>query len=182
MKGKTVKSSQTTITELMIPSYANFGGKVHGGILLGLMDKVAYVAASKHCGTYCVTVSVDGVEFKQPVEVGDLVSLAASVNFVGNSSMIVGIRVTSLKPKTGEEKHTNSCYFTMVAKDEAGNLVDVPPLILEEETEIRRFCDAKKLRQLRFKINDLLHKETKDLTIEEMSTMLAENRCEIELK
>jgi len=179
MNGKTVKSSQTTITELMIPSYANFGGKVHGGILLGLMDKVAYVAASKHCGTYCVTVSVDGVEFKEPVEVGDLISLAASVNYVGNSSMIVGIRVTSLKPKTGEEKHTNSCYFTMVAKDEEGNLVDVPPLILEEEIEVRRFCDAKKLRELRFKIRDILHNETKGLTLEEMSAMIAENRCEV---
>ena len=181
MQGKTVKSSQTTITELMIPSYANFGGKVHGGILLGLMDKVAYVAASKHCGTYCVTVSVDGVEFKEPVEVGDLISLAASVNFVGNSSMIVGIRVTSLKPKTGEEKHTNSCYFTMVAKDENGNLVDVPPLILEEDVEVRRFCDAKKLRELRFKINDILHQETKDLSVQEMAAMIAENRCEIKL-
>ncbi len=179
MQGKPVKSSQTTITELMIPSYANFGGKVHGGILLGLMDKVAYVAASKHCGAYCVTVSVDGVEFKEPVEVGDLISLAASVNYVGNSSMIVGIRVTSLKPKTGEEKHTNSCYFTMVAKDEAGNLVDVPPLILEEKIEVRRFCDAKKLRELRFKIGDILHNETKGLTLEEMSVMIAENRCEV---
>lgn len=181
MKGKTVEASQTTITELMIPSYANFGGKVHGGILLSIMDKVAYVCASKHSGAYCVTVSVDGVEFKEPVEVGDLISMAASVNYVGNSSMIVGIRVTSLKPKTGVEKHTNSCYFTMVAKDEEGNLETVPPLILGSEDEVRRFCDAKKLRKLRFQINDILHKEVKDITFDQMKDMLVDNRCEITL-
>ena len=180
MQGRTVKSSQTTITELMIPSFANFGGKVHGGTLLTSMDKVAYVVASKHSGTYCVTVSVDGVEFKEPVEVGDLVSLAASINFVGNSSMIIGIRVTSLQPKTGEVKHTNSSYFTMVAKDDEGNLQKVPPLILEEEIEVRRFCDSKKLRALRFEINDVLNKETKGLSIQQMKDMISENRCEID--
>ena len=93
MEAKSVNSSRTTITELMIPSFANFSGKVHGGTLLSLMDKVAYVCAAKHSGAYCVTVSVDGVEFREPVEVGELVSLAASINYVGNSSMIVGIRV-----------------------------------------------------------------------------------------
>jgi acyl-CoA hydrolase len=179
MKGKTVETSKTTITELMIPSYANFGGKVHGGILLSIMDKVAYVCASKYSGAYCVTVSVDGVEFKEPVEVGDLISMAASVNYVGNSSMIVGIRVTSLKPKTGVEKHTNSCYFTMVAKDEEGNLEKVPPLILSSKEEVRRFCDAKKLRELRFQIINMLHKETRDITFDQMKDMLTENRCEI---
>ena len=90
---KKVQDSQTVLTELMIPSYANFGGKVHGGVLLSLMDKVAYVTASKHYGGYCVTVSVEGVEFIHPVEVGELVSLKASVNYVGRSSMIIGIRI-----------------------------------------------------------------------------------------
>jgi acyl-CoA hydrolase len=180
MTAKKVKDSQTTITELMIPSYANFGGKVHGGILLSIMDKVAYVCASKHSGAYCVTVSVDGVEFKEPVDVGDLISMAASVNYVGNSSMIIGIRVTSLKPKTGVEKHTNSCYFTMVAKDEDGNLVQVPELILENQNEVRRFHDSKRLRQLRFQINDLLHKEVKDISFEAMKNALKDNRCIIE--
>jgi acyl-CoA hydrolase len=179
MQGKTVKASQTTITELMIPSFANFGGKVHGGILLSLMDKVAYVTASKHSGDYCVTVSVDGVEFKEPVEVGDLVSLSASVNFVGNSSMIIGIRVTSLKPKTGVEKHTNSCYFTMVAKDEHGNPTSVPPLILETKTEVRRFCDAKKLKMLRKEIKTMLNKEVKDISYEQMLESIKDNRCEL---
>src|SRR3954468_22988771 len=97
---KPVRTSQTTITELMIPAYANFGGKIHGGILLSLMDKVAYACASRHAGAYCVTVSVDKVEFLQPVEVGELVSLKASVNYVGRTSLIVGIRVESENVKT----------------------------------------------------------------------------------
>ena len=92
---KSVAFSQATITELMIPSYSNFGGKIHGGILLSLMDKVAYVCAAKHAGNYCVTASIDTVDFLQPVEVGELVSLMASVNYVGNTSLVVGIRVIS---------------------------------------------------------------------------------------
>ena len=102
MKSKPASFSETTITELMIPSYANFSGKIHGGILLSLMDKVAFACASKHSGEYCVTVSVEGVEFFQPVEVGELVSLTGSVIYVGKTSMIVGIHIESMKPKTGE--------------------------------------------------------------------------------
>ena len=89
---KPVSLSKTVMTELMIPTYANFGGKVHGGTILSLMDKIAYVCSSKHAGTYCVTVSVDGVEFLSPVEVGDMISLHASVNYVGKSSLIIGIK------------------------------------------------------------------------------------------
>ena len=134
---KTVRDSEVTITELMIPSYANFGGKVHGGILLGLMDKVAYVCASKYSGSYCVTVAVEGVEFMSPVEVGELVSLMATVNYVGRTTMIVGIRVEALHPQSGKTKHTNSCYFTMAAKDESGELCEVPVLRVEDETQLR---------------------------------------------
>ena len=93
MNAKTVENSITTITELMVPAYSNFSGKVHGGTLLSIMDKVAYVAAAKHSGAYCVTVALEGVEFLNPVEVGELVSFQASVNYVGNTTMIVGIRV-----------------------------------------------------------------------------------------
>ena len=77
----------------MIPSYANFGGKIHGGILLSLMDKVAYACATKHAENYCVTVAVENVNFHQPVEVGDLVSLHARVNHVGTTSLVIGIKV-----------------------------------------------------------------------------------------
>src|ERR1700748_3430344 len=92
---KSVRFSETVITELMVPAYSNFGGKIHGGVLLSLMDKVAYVCAAKHAGNYCVTASIDAVDFLQPVEVGDLVSLMASVNYVGKTSLTVGIRVIS---------------------------------------------------------------------------------------
>ncbi|WP_070137048.1 acyl-CoA thioesterase [Crocinitomix algicola] len=176
---RSVNFSRTTITELMIPSFANFSGKVHGGTLLSLMDKVAYVCAAKHSGAYCVTVSVDGVEFKEPVEVGELVSLAASVNYVGNSSMIVGIRVESLKPKTGVSKHTNSCYFTMVAKHEDGSLMTVPKLSLESATDVRRFYEAKMLKIKRKEIMSILHDEERIVSLEKMIESLSDDRCDV---
>ena len=125
--GRTAEYSKTTITELMIHSYANFGGKIHGGILLSLIDKVAYSCASKHAGNYCVTVSVDRVEFLQPVEVGDLVSLHASVNYVGKTSLVVGIKVIAENVKEGSVKHTNTSYVTMVAKSDENKPTIVPP-------------------------------------------------------
>jgi uncharacterized protein (TIGR00369 family) len=149
MNSKTVDYSRTTITELMIPSYANFGGKIHGGILLSLMDKVAYACASKHAGTYVVTVSVDEVNFMQPIEVGELVSLHASVNYVGTTSLVVGIRVISENVKTGEQKHTNTSYFTMVAKDDLGKPQRVPALVLQNEDDIRRCLEAIKRKQMK---------------------------------
>src|SRR6478735_4186957 len=136
MEPRPVRQSQTTIVELMIPSYANFGGKIHGGILLSLMDKVAYVCASKHAGSYCVTVAVDGVEFLEPVEVGEMVTMMGSVQYVGKSSMVVGIKVIAENFKAGTVKHTNTSYFTMVAKDEKGP-TSVPGLILETKEEVK---------------------------------------------
>src|SRR6202789_1923111 len=132
---KPISFSETTITELMIPSYSNFGGKIHGGILLSLMDKVAYVWAAKHGGNYCVTASIDTVDFLEPVEVGDLVSLMASVNYVGRTSLVVGIRVISENIKTNKIYHTNTSYFTMVAKNEDNQPVEVPGLILEDRNQ-----------------------------------------------
>src|ERR1041384_5431109 len=144
-----VSYSQTTITELMIPSYANFGGKIHGGILLSMMDKVAYACASKHAEAYCVTVSVDKVEFLQPVEVGELVSLHASVNHVGRSSMVVGIRVEAENVKLGIIKHTNSSYFTMVAKGDDDKPTEVPKLILENKEQVKRFIEALRMKEIK---------------------------------
>lgn len=144
---KSVKHSRTTITELMLPSYTNFGGKVHGGILLSLMDKVAYVCSAMHAGTYCVTASIDSVNFLAPVEVGELVSLKASVNYVGKTSLIVGIRVVSQNVKTQQVKHTNTSYFTMVAMDDEHKPVQVPGLILETTEEVRRFLEAMRRKE-----------------------------------
>lgn len=138
----TVAASKITLSELMLPSHSNFSGKIHGGYLLKLMDQIAFACASKYSGCYCVTASVDTVDFLNPVEIGELVTLKASVNYVGKSSMVVGIRVTSEQIQTGVKKHCNSSYFTMVAKDELGNNVTVPKLILSDMEEVRRFYDS----------------------------------------
>ena len=141
-ESNTVNASKVTFTELMLPSHSNFSGKIHGGYLLQLMDQIAFASASKYSGSYCVTASVDTVDFLNPVEIGELVTLKASVNYVGNSSMVVGIRVVSENIQTGKIKHCNSSYFTMVAKDSDGNKVTVPKLELTTFEEIRRFYDC----------------------------------------
>ena len=174
---KQVTASQTTITELMIPSYANFGGKIHGGILLSLMDKVAYACASKHAGAYCVTVSVDRVEFMKPVEVGELVSLRASVNYVGRSSMIVGIRVEAEQVKSGTMRHTNSCYFTMVAKDDDDNPAEVPKLILQTPEDVKRFIEAMRMKEIRTKVKEELNDAKSHIEVSRAAEILKNERC-----
>lgn len=182
MEALPVKFSQTTLTELMIPSYANFGGKIHGGILLSLMDKVAYACASKHAGAYCVTVSADQVEFLQPVEVGELVHLRASVNYVGNSSLVVGIQVTAENVKNHTIKHTNTSYFTMVAKDDHGHNVTVPPLILEHMEEVRRFIEAIKRRKLRMEADKKMKNAKSNFILAEDFPLLRDQRCQMLLE
>lgn len=177
---RTVKHSQTTITELMIPSYANFGGKIHGGILLSLMDKVAYVCASKHAATYCVTVSVDKVEFLQPVEVGELVSLHASVNYVGKSSMIVGIRVEAQNVKRGTLKHTNSSYFTMVAKGDDDKPAAVPELILENSEQVKRFIECMRMKEIKLMVKEKMDDARSHIEVANASEILKEERCIIQ--
>ncbi len=172
-----VKHSQTTITELMIPSYANFGGKIHGGILLSLMDKVAYACASKHAGTYCVTVSVDKVEFLQPVEVGELVSLHASVNYVGRTSLVVGIRVESQNVKLGTVKHTNSSYFTMVAKGDDDKPAKVPELILETREDVKRFIECMRMKEIKHAVNEQMDDAKSHIEVENAAELLRNERC-----
>lgn len=151
---KTVASSQITISELMLPSHTNFSGKIHGGYILSLLDQIAFACASKYSGHYCVTASVDTVDFLNPIEVGELVTMKASVNYVGKTSMIVGIRVESENIQTGKIKHCNSSYFTMVAKDDKGNSIEAPGLILSNEEELRRFCNCIKQISLKKERND----------------------------
>jgi uncharacterized protein (TIGR00369 family) len=179
---KPVRVSQTTITELMIPAYANFGGKIHGGTLLSLMDKVAYACASKHAETYCVTVSVDKVEFLQPVEVGELVSMMASVNYVGNTSLVVGIRVEAQNIKTGIVKHTNSSFFTMVAKDDNDKPTQVPKLILENEEEIKRFIEAMRMKEIKAKVRDEMDDAKSRIQVDSARTVLNGERCQIKIR
>lgn len=179
VQAKPVAYSQTTITELMIPSYANFGGKIHGGILLSLMDKVAYACASKHAGTYCVTVSVDKVEFLQPVDVGELVAMHASVNYVGRTSLIVGIRVEAQNVKTGTVKHTNSSYFTMVAKGEDDKPAQVPELILEDREQVRRFIECMRMKEIKQSMKEKMNDAKSHVEVNNAEALLRSERCRI---
>jgi uncharacterized protein (TIGR00369 family) len=157
---KTVTSSNISISELMLPSHTNFSGKIHGGYILSLLDQIAFACASKFSGNYCVTASVDTVNFLKPIEVGELVTMKACVNYVGNSSMIIGIRVEAENIQTGKIKHCNSSYFTMVAKDKQGKSVLVPGLILSNLNEVRRFYNC--VKQIALKKEKDLHEEKFD--------------------
>lgn len=167
---KKVDSSKITISELMLPSNTNFSGKIHGGYILSLLDQVAFASASKFSGYYCVTASVDRVDFINPIEVGELVTLKASVNYVGNSSMIVGIRVEAENIQTGQVKHCNSSYFTMVAKDKNGKNAIVPGLELCNEEEIRRFIYC--IKQIELRKERDLHEEKYDYSVKEAVSIL----------
>lgn len=137
------------MTELMTPDMANFSGKVHGGALLNLLDRVAFSLASRYSGRYAVTISVDQVTFKEPINVGELVTFRASVNYAGRTSMEIGIRVEAENIRTGVVRHTNSCYFTMVAVDNSGNPTEIPGLRILSNVDSRRFQAAELRRKLR---------------------------------
>ncbi|OSY87828.1 thioesterase [Tenacibaculum holothuriorum] len=167
---KHIEDTRISISELMLPSHANFSGKIHGGYILNLLDQIAFACASKYSSTYCVTASVDTVDFLNPIEVGELVTMKASINYVGRTSMVVGIRVEAQNIQTGHIKHCNSSYFTMVAKNDEGKSVEVPGLILKNELEVTRFLKAikriemKKKRQDEFDRDDFVpHDYIKDL-------------------
>ena len=181
LKAKSPRESETTITELMIPGYANFGGKIHGGIVLSMMDKVAYSCAAKHTGRYCVTVSVENVDFLAPVEVGELVSLSARVNYVGRTSLVVGIRVVAENVKEGTQTHTNTSYFTMVAKDDDNKPTLVPELILETATDVRRFIEAIVRRYNKKYFDKEMEKVKLDFDLEGEVKKLKEERCIISI-
>ncbi|WP_435262320.1 acyl-CoA thioesterase [Tenacibaculum sp. nBUS_03] len=148
---KNVEETRISISELMLPSHTNFSGKIHGGYILNLMDQIAFACASKHSGTYCVTASVDTVDFLNPIEVGELVTMKASINYVGKTSMVVGIRVESENIQTKKVNHCNSSYFTMVSKNEDGQGVSVPGIIINDDIEMRRFLKAIKRIEMKKK-------------------------------
>jgi acyl-CoA hydrolase len=175
---KSIKDSETVFTELMVPGYANFGDKVHGGVILSIMDKVAYATAVKHCGGYVVTISVDGVEFHAPAEIGNLLTLKSRVNYVGESSMIVGIRVESTDIKTGMIQHTNTAFFTMVMTD-SPNHKSVPGLILETEEDIRRFAEGLYLRDLGREKRKTLRGDMSDKTTNQLIELLKDQRFKV---
>ena len=154
-KGKPVRDSQHETSELMMPHHANNLGHVFGGVMLSMMDKTAAVAAFRHCRMNVVTASIDRVDFRQPIHVGDLVVMKASVNFVGRTSMEVGVRVEAEELLTGRRRHTNSCYLTFVAVDRNGRPIDVMPVLPETADEHRRFDAAKSRREVRLKEREM---------------------------
>jgi acyl-CoA hydrolase len=143
------RNHELSMTVLMTPDMANFSGNVHGGAILKYLDSVAYACASRYSGSYVVTLSVDRVVFRQPIHVGELVTFLAAVNYTGATSMEIGIKVITENIQQGLVRHTNSCYFTMVAVDENRKPVQVPPLQTETEDQKRRFEQAAQRREYR---------------------------------
>lgn len=137
------------VSEVMTPDQANFAGNIHGGHIMKICDEVAYACSARYASSYVVTLSVDQILFKQPIHVGELVTFSAMINYVGRTSMEVGIRVIAENLMTGQERHTNSCYFTMVAVDENLKPKKVPPLELRTAIEKRRFEEAKLRKEMK---------------------------------
>lgn len=147
--GKFVSDSQHETSEIMMPQHANNLGHVFGGVILSMMDRTAAVAAIRHARGSCVTVSVDRVDFREPIHLGDLVIMKASVNYTGRTSMEIGVRVDCENLVDGVRRHTNSCYLTFVAVDRNGRPVDVPAVIPQTDDEKRRYAAAEARRRRR---------------------------------
>lgn len=144
-----MRNHTTEMTVLVTPDMSNFGGKMHGGELLKLLDQVAYTCAMRYCGNYVVTLSADSVLFKQAIAIGELLLFRASVNYTGRTSMEVGIQVIAENLEHGTVRHTNSCYFTMVSVNKESQPVPVPPLVPATSEEKRRWKEAEGRRELR---------------------------------
>jgi len=149
MDARPARLSQSTISEMMMPHMANGLGNVHGGVLLGMIDRVGAVAAIRHARRVCVTVSVDQVDFREPIHLGELVTMQAMVNYVHRTSLEVGVRVEAENLLTGVRRHTNSCYLTFVAIDEAGRPVEAPKVVPETDEERQRYRAAEMRRAQR---------------------------------
>jgi acyl-CoA hydrolase len=147
--GKPVNASRSEMTEVVLPQDANPLGNVLGGRVMHLMDIAAAIAAHRHSNSYVVTASVDYVDFRNPIRVGELIILKSSVNRVFNTSMEVGVKIFSENTLTGERKHTTSAYVTFVAIDENRQPHPVAPLILQSKDDKRRFRQAGERRRIR---------------------------------
>lgn len=147
-------SAKLSMTVLMTPDQANFSGNVHGGTILKYMDQVAYACASRYAGSYVVTLSVDQVTFRQPVHVGELVTFLAAVNYTGRTSMEIGIKVITENIREKSVRHTNSCFFTMVAVGDDGRPIEVPTLEPVTAVQKRRYQNALQRRKIRLELAD----------------------------
>jgi acyl-CoA hydrolase len=137
------------MSEIMTPDMVNFSGNIHGGHLLKFIDRVGYACAARYARKCVVTLSIDQVIFKQPIHVGEIVTCYANVNYVGRTSMEVGIKIVAENPLTGVTRHTNTCYTTWVAIDEHGKPTPVESLALETDLQKRRFKEAEFRKKLR---------------------------------
>lgn len=150
MEGKRVKDSSIVMAQLMSQQDSNIAGNVHGGVIMRLIDNAGGVVAVRHAARRgAVTASIDRLDFHNPVFIGDLVTLKASINMVGKTSMEVGVRVESENVVTGERRHTASAYLIYVLLGDDGRPIALPPLILETKTERRRNSEAKSRRESR---------------------------------
>ena len=151
MQGKTVKESAVVISQLMGPQDVNNAGNVHGGVIMRLIDSTAGVVAIRHARSNAVTASIDRLDFLYPAYAGDLVTFKASLNYVGQTSMEIGVRVETENLISAEKRHTASAYLTYVALDKSGKPQRVPTLILETEDDRRRNSAARQRREMRLK-------------------------------
>lgn len=143
--------AKTEMSVLVTPEMTNFGGKMHGGELLKLLDQVAYTCAMRYCGNYVVTLAVNNVLFKQSIAIGEMLHLKAAINFTGNTSMVVGIRVEAENLQSAEIRHTNTCYFTMVSVDDQRKPSKVPVYEPKNKIEKRRWDEAVRRKAARVK-------------------------------
>ncbi len=149
MEGKTGRQTSVIMVQPMTPQDANVVGNVHGGVIMKLIDEAAGIVANRHARGNAVTASIDRLDFHHPVYIGDVLTLKASLNLVGRTSMEVGVHVNAENPMTGEVRHTASAYVTLVAIGEDRKPMSVPPLILETEEEMRRNREAQVRRETR---------------------------------
>lgn len=149
LPAKCSSESQVILSQQMMPSDANPLGNVHGGYIMKLVDEAGGLAAMRHARRPVVTIAMDSMTFLSPVKVGHLLTLRSSVNWVGRSSIEVGVRVEAENPVTGEITHTNSAFAVFVALDDAGKPTSVPPLVLETEEDRRRWAEAESRQELR---------------------------------
>ena len=153
---RTPAASRSQVSELLMPQHVNNLGHVFGGVILSMADRAAAVAAMRHARRPCVTVAIDRVDFREPIYSGELVTCSAQVNYVGRTSMEVGVRVEAEDLIAGTRRHTNTCYLTFVAIDEQGRPVPVPPLELETDEDRQRFREAQRRREVREALEDEL--------------------------
>lgn len=156
---KPVTHSEVTLVQLMEITDANLAGIVHGGVIMKLVDTAAGLAAIKHAGGMCVTVSMDEMSFLAPAHVGDTITVMASVNDVGTTSLEVGVRVESEELRTGIRTHTSSAYLVFVALDEDGKPRPVPPISAETDDQQRRQREARIRRETRMAHREAIEQE-----------------------